>query len=239
MDKLLSSLPKDFAKSERIMKALVDFRYQFESKAIFILFAYALIGFFIVLIQEKGALELWINARNNQFFDFFFKYFTLLGDGWLYLILAIAFMAYRYAWFIYLTLTIILQTVFVQIPKRVIFVDQLRPAAYFKGLDLNFVEGVTIHTHFSFPSGHSATAFAIATIIFLMFPRLKWLHIIAAIAAVLAAFSRVYLMQHFIEDTIVGGMIGMMSAWIAFFATHHLFSIINYKQGLLVEYRRL
>jgi membrane-associated phospholipid phosphatase len=221
------------------MKALADFRVHFKSAGIYLLFAYILIGLGLAIVFDKGTLELWVNKHHNVLFDYFFKYVTLFGDGWLYLLLGLGFLVYRYAWFLYLLLTVVTQTVFVQIPKRVIFPDEKRPAAFFDGIDLHFVEGVKVHTSFSFPSGHSATAFAIATLLILVFPRLKKLHVVVAILAVLAAFSRIYLMQHFIEDTIVGGTLGIISAWLAFFATRHLFSRFSFKQGLFFGYSRL
>ena len=221
------------------MTAIEDFRTHFKSAGIYILLAYVLLGLGLSLMMEKGTLELWLNGHHNLLFDQFFKYVTLFGDGWLYVLLAIGFLAYRYAWFLYLLLTIIAQTIFVQIPKRVIFPDEKRPAVFFEGLDIHFVEGVQIHSSFSFPSGHSATAFAIATVLMLIFPKLKKLHFLVGSLAVLAAFSRIYLMQHFLVDTAVGGLIGVLVAWVSFFATRHLFSRFSFKQGLFFGYSRL
>lgn len=232
-------LSQIIAPNSAFMNAIEDFRYHFKSAGIYILLAYVLLGMGLSLAMEKGTFELWLNGKNNLFFDQFFKYVTLFGDGWLYLLLAIGFLTYRYAWFLYLLLTVVAQTIFVQIPKRVIFPDEKRPAAFFEGLNLNFVEGVQIHTSFSFPSGHSATAFAIATVLMLVFPKLKKLHIVVGVLAVLAAFSRIYLMQHFVLDTVVGGLIGILVAWLSFFATRHLFSRFSFKQGLFFGYSRL
>ncbi len=239
MKEKTSYLSQIFAPNSVFMNAFEDFKLQFKSVGIYILLGYILLGMLLSLLLDKGAFELWLNAKNNIAFDLFFKYVTFFGDGWLYLLLGVGFLAYRYAWFLYLLLTIIAQTIFVQILKRVIFPEEKRPAAFFEGLDLHFVEGVQIHTSFSFPSGHSATAFAIATVLILVFPKLKKFHIVVASLAFLAAFSRIYLMQHFVEDTFIGGIIGMMVAWVAFFATRHLFSRFAFKQGLFFGYSRL
>lgn len=66
----------------------------------------------------------------------------------------------------------------------------------------------------SFPSGHAMTAFAAATAIAALSPRLRWP--VLALAAVIA-FSRVYLGVHFWIDVLVGAtvgtVIGLLVAW--------------------------
>jgi undecaprenyl-diphosphatase len=64
---------------------------------------------------------------------------------------------------------------------------------------------VSIPGNPSFPSGHSATAFAAATAVAILCPRLR-LPVLAIAAAV--ALSRVYLRVHFPLDVIAGGLIG-------------------------------
>jgi undecaprenyl-diphosphatase len=57
----------------------------------------------------------------------------------------------------------------------------------------------------SFPSGHSATAFAAATAIAILCPKLRpW----ALVLAAGVALSRIYLRVHFPIDVLVGGLIG-------------------------------
>jgi undecaprenyl-diphosphatase len=57
----------------------------------------------------------------------------------------------------------------------------------------------------SFPSGHSATAFAAATAVAILCPRMRpWALAIAAAVAL----SRVYLRVHFPLDVLVGGAVG-------------------------------
>ncbi len=57
----------------------------------------------------------------------------------------------------------------------------------------------------SFPSGHSATAFAAATALAILCPRLRPAVLVLAAAV---ALSRVYLRVHFPLDVIAGGLIG-------------------------------
>ena len=106
----------------------------------------------------------------------------------------------------------------VQVGKHLIFPDALRPVAYFKGIHtLHLVDGVVMHAYNSFPSGHSATAFGIfVMLIFLIKNRrlkLLWLAV-----ALLTAFSRVYLSQHFMEDVLAGSLIGTL---VMFFTVYY------------------
>jgi len=57
----------------------------------------------------------------------------------------------------------------------------------------------------SFPSGHAAGSFAVATIIARRYPRLRY---VAYSTAGVVALSRVYLRRHYPSDVIVGGVIG-------------------------------
>lgn len=57
----------------------------------------------------------------------------------------------------------------------------------------------------SFPSGHAATAFAAATAVGLLHPRLR--APLLALAGIVA-FSRVYLGVHYLSDVVVGGVLG-------------------------------
>ena len=67
----------------------------------------------------------------------------------------------------------------------------------------------------SFPSGHATTAFAAATALALLCPRLR---LPAFALAALIAFSRVYLGVHFPSDVITGAalgtLIGAATAWL-------------------------
>lgn len=58
----------------------------------------------------------------------------------------------------------------------------------------------------SFPSGHATTAFAIFTVLSILFPRLTWLWLAFAL---LMAFARIGVPDHYVSDTIAGALLGM------------------------------
>jgi membrane-associated phospholipid phosphatase len=96
-------------------------------------------------------------------------------------------------------------------------VNSPRPKLYFEaGTYLNFIYVVTVTGNSSFPSGHTATAFAIATVFVLMMKNKNW-QLLILMAAVLVGYSRIYLAEHFLLDVIVGAFLGSISGMLAFY----------------------
>jgi len=62
--------------------------------------------------------------------------------------------------------------------------------------------------HWSFPSGHAATAAALMTALWCLWPRPLWLYVAGA---VLVAASRVITGQHFLSDVVAGAAIGVVA----------------------------
>jgi undecaprenyl-diphosphatase len=60
----------------------------------------------------------------------------------------------------------------------------------------------------SFPAGHAATAFAGATVLALVVPRLAWLLYLIAAAI---GFSRIYVGVHYPTDVLAGAAIGVLA----------------------------
>ncbi|MBI9035317.1 MAG: phosphatase PAP2 family protein [Bacteroidales bacterium] len=170
-----------------------------------------------LLLIDKGIPSLWINERHHQILDFFFKNYTYLGGGIMIGLVLLYFIIYNRRNFIIFgtaagLLSILVQLVF----KKFLFEDIERPASFFKESEiLNFVEGVNMHYHYSFPSGHTSLAFLIATSLILLYPKRK-LGISMFIFAFTIGISRIYLFQHFFIDTYFGTITGVTVALMVF-----------------------
>lgn len=187
-------------------KLLYKNRYFFVPYTIFLL-----ICGILLLLLPKTELHILSNEANSPFFDSFFRYATYLGDGAMIAVMFVIllFTKYRYA-FIFLTASL-LTALIVNLFKKVILHGMYRPSKYFElyeSYQLHLVEGVKLHSLQSFPSGHTATAFNLFLMMALMVKN-NLLKFIFFTMAILVAYSRVYISQHFLVDITVGSVIGI------------------------------
>jgi membrane-associated phospholipid phosphatase len=74
----------------------------------------------------------------------------------------------------------------------------------------------------SFPSGHTSTAFCLATSLTLEYK--KWyIGVPAYLWAGSVGYSRIYLGVHYFSDVVGGAIVGTGSAWLAHWLNHKLF----------------
>lgn len=88
----------------------------------------------------------------------------------------------------------------------------------------------TIETDASFPSGHTSTAFALATSISLQ--NKKWYVVIPTFAwASSVSYSRMYLGEHYPTDVFAGAVIGIGSAYLSNWLNKKLFNYDDQKRN--------
>lgn len=181
-----------------------------ENKLFFILYAcFFFFCFPFILFFPREHFLILLNSVNNSFFDNFFKYSTFLGDG-LFILIIIFLMAFLRIRFAFLTaISYIISGLIVQIIKHI--VRSPRPLSYLSDtVNFHFVSGIEIYYHNSFPSGHSATAFAFFLLLALI-SKNKKLSVIYFVLAMLVGLSRIYLLQHFLIDVWAGSFIGVVT----------------------------
>ena len=155
----------------------------------------------------EGSILLWIqeNMRSDVLTPFF-KVITLLGNtGTIWIFLSIFLLCIKSTRKIGLTCATSLLTSFI-INNLILKNLFARTRPYEVISNLNAL--IPFPNDYSFPSGHTAASFAVATVIFLTMP--KKYGIPALILAVLVSFSRLYLGVHYPTDVIFG----MLSATI-------------------------
>lgn len=178
-----------------------------------------LIGFFllaiaailILLIYTKREGFYLLNSYHAKFLTQLFIYLTYLGDGAFVIIigLVLIFFKKRREGIVILA-SYLMSGGVAQLIKEVVV--EARPGIFFQNSGYPYlIEGITLHNMHAFPSGHTASAFALAaTLAFCI--RNKWYSLIFLSLAALVGYSRIYLAQHFMQDIFAGAVIGLMSA---------------------------
>ena len=175
--------------------------------ALIITIVLAVLILWLSFVIGKNQFFLLLNNDYGRVADYFFQYFTYMGDGLLWILWLIIILKIKRKQLLPLIISsFILTTIFTQIFKYFILPNEARPSSVFENtLLVHFVKGVEVHSINSFPSGHTATAFTFVLLIALTIKKPGFL-LLAFVVALLVAYSRIYLGQHFPLD-IGGGII--------------------------------
>ncbi len=163
---------------------------------------------YIFSFDRMGQMSL-INSFNSPGTDFFFRIITS-GAEITIPILFLGYLIWKKSDLLKsYVISYIFSTVIVQFLKLIVFKDALRPLSYFKGQAYawHLVQNLLINEYNSMPSGHTSAAWFMCFWISLAAKK-PWIALFMVFYAILVAYSRVYLFQHFPVDTAVGAMIG-------------------------------
>ena len=173
----------------------------------------------IKITYTKEDIYFFINQLHFNAGDIIFPYLTELGNitTVVVLCLLLTFVSYRSS---LLLATSQIVTVLVNVPLKEFFLAP-RPKLYFDGsvLPIYYVPNVEVlANHFSFPSGHTVCAFTSAMVLTYIAPRKRYGYLFLT-GALLVAYSRMYMSQHFFEDVTAGSFVAVFVTffWIAWF----------------------
>jgi membrane-associated phospholipid phosphatase len=185
-------------------------------------------------VYPKPELHMMLNSCHSGFQDVFFRYYSFLAEGPLYVLALIPLLWKKVRLTVFFAICELTGGAFLQIMKHIISFD--RPVSVFENYPeqvLPLVEGVTMHHSNSFPSGHASTFFMFCTCVVIIhayyYTRDNKTHslrerllfhassLLLLVAAALGAYSRVYLSQHFLSDVCVGSMIGFTIPFLMFY----------------------
>ncbi len=167
-------------------------------------------GGILIAAYEQGDEIIYLNSLHTSFFNQFFRWATMLGEfpSLLFILMVAVFSSYGGG--LILTMNFACVFVTVQICKRLIFAELVRPSVFFEGKTaLDFVQGVEIERFHSFPSGHTAAAFSLFFMLSILNRNKRWSYFLFTLA-LLVGISRVYLLQHFLRDVYFGSLIGVL-----------------------------
>jgi membrane-associated phospholipid phosphatase len=183
------------------------------------LYFFSYLVFFIVLFIYCFAISksdgfLFINHFHTGFLDEFFILFTNVGNGLFVIGLMILVLIRRkVVWTLQIGISFLISGILVQVIK--ILMHNPRPSTYFGSGKIHCILGITRTGFSSFPSGHTATVFMLATLLAVYLPGRKSTFLFISMA-VLTGFSRVYLSQHFPVDVLAGSFLGVLVSLMVF-----------------------
>ena len=192
---------------------------------------YVLAGALSFLFYKQGSETLFFDSHHTSMRDIFFVLMTNMAEGLSLLVIGILLLLWRVKYFLVYVIDLIILAAVIHFLKHQVFADHLRPSMFFGPTQqLHFVQGVEVMKDFSFPSGHTATAFAVS---FLMaiYVRRTWASIIFLCIALLVGLSRMYLLQHFWIDVYFGSLIGVSVTLLIYIALQK--PIIHSEAGIL------
>lgn len=181
---------------------------------------YSVVALGLFAAMGKEETHSFINSYHTPYLDLAFKYVTHLGHGLVPVGVFVLLLLVRYSWALALGLSSAIMGIVVQTLKRSVFAGDHRPAMFFTDTTLPSIDGIVLMTHHSFPSGHSATALCIFAML-AFFIKEKWASYLMMVIGILVAFSRVYISQHFIQDTVAGAWIGFGMAFCGYVFIMH------------------
>ncbi len=168
----------------------------------------------VLLLMAKGEPLLFINHYHYHVWDYFFFCLTYFGDGLfsvLFLVGILLFVNMRKAFVV--TLIFLIVVLVVQALKFS-FVEP-RPFIYFQETqNVYYIPWLEIHKFNSFPSGHTAQAFCFALCV--CFYAQKRYTVLLFTLAALTGLSRMYLLQHFPIDVLVGSFVAVVLTTVLF-----------------------
>jgi membrane-associated phospholipid phosphatase len=165
-----------------------------------------------ILNYDKVAVHIYLNQFvGNKLLNIFFYYITYFGDGLVAPFMLVLILVYNVRMGIYATASFLSASLFSQLLKHFFFDEVNRPSFifnYYNSYPLTYVDGVDRYIHNSFPSGHATQAFSIFMCLAFL-TKSNFLKALFFSAALLTAFSRVYLSQHWLTDITAGSFIGL------------------------------
>lgn len=221
--------PKLSVKSQFLDNAYFSYPFMF----------FLIIGLILQIFTNKGDITLFVNSFQNPILDKYFIFMTEIGDGTYFGIALIFVLLYKVRFALLGVATYLASGAIVQILKY--FIEAPRPKIYFEGTGLlNFINGVNVHSYNSFPSGHTASGFAIFLFLAIL-TKNKHLGFLYFMIALSVGISRVYLLQHFFIDIYFGAIFGFVFTILVYNIIENNDRIANskwYNYSIINKYRK-
>lgn len=179
---------------------------------------YIIVGALSFIWYRQGSETLFMDSHHTPSMDLLFVFFTRLAEVVSLSVIFTALLLARLRYFIMFAINMIVVGAVVMWLKHGVFADHVRPALFFGAAQhLHFIAGRPVLSQYSFPSGHTATAFATALML-AIFIRRTWASMLLLGLALLVGLSRIYLLEHFWVDVYFGSLVGVTVTLLVYIA---------------------
>ena len=190
-------------------------------------YAFLLVGLIPLTVLSKPFLNLLVNEHiASDLLDPFFIVYSQVFEGWCVVIIALILIFVSKKKLLMFIVAGLLCCAITLLLKDIIIGNTPRPTKFlpldsFKHLlaDISIYE-----KQYSFPSGHSTLAFSLMALFSASARKNIWCVIFFSVA-LFAAFSRIYLLQHFFVDIYAGAFIGTAISVFVLFLFNNVFHI--------------
>lgn len=168
-----------------------------------------------ILIEPKGAESITCFQLHTPFWNEIFKWITKLGEWFPLTCLGIFLLIKNRKGFLAALIAFLPINILMNTMKKVL--NYPRPLSYFKhGEIYPITDYVRLYEH-SMPSGHTFTAFFVASFCCTFYSIDRRIQTIIFLLACLGGFSRIYLLCHFKEDVLAGSLLGIFAGMMPIF----------------------
>ncbi|GAB4094306.1 phosphatase PAP2 family protein [Flaviaesturariibacter terrae] len=197
------------------MRAAQEHIYTNYRMAVAVAFAMALAAAGLLIGFGKDQSFVLVNGWNTASLDLVMPWVTHLGNGFIYVPILLLTWFFRRDFIVAILAGIVICFLFTHILKNYVYPEELRPFSLAaKKIAFHKVPGVELHENYSFPSGHTSTAFTMALLLAALQRQRAWV-LALPFVALLVGFSRIYLAQHFLTDVTAGIMVGIASSFLS------------------------
>lgn len=171
------------------------------------------------LLEWDAGVLLWIQENmRTELMTVIMKSITRLGDaGCLWIVLSVLFLVLNKTRRVGVASSLAMIFTFITVNLGIKnIVARIRPYEVVDGLN-RLVEA---QSDYSFPSGHTAHAFAVGVVILIMMPKKVGVPIF--IISVLMAYSRLYIGVHYPTDVIGGAIIGTLMGLLSVYLVNNI-----------------
>lgn len=174
-----------------------------------------------LILIDKGNENLWMQRHRTDMLNSFFAVITKFGEWVPISVFGIYLLVKHRSKFYAASMAFLISDLVMVSLKK--WINAPRPLACL-GNDLLCAPSVVEPLyHHSMPSGHTFTAFFVASLIGLNFNLKIHYQILCLLLAIFVGLSRVYLACHFLEDVFAGSILGVVGGLLSVYLSHKFF----------------